>query len=124
MSEPSCVLRAAGARFAAKRYLATSTLEARLIGENAFEYAVSEAAADDRVAIMADAERFLTSPRLVLDRLFAFPGVESVQLVFRVAPSPSGKRAFPLPPRLCGEIARHRLELVIEFDAAKVVRRP
>lgn len=121
MSDASCVLRAAGTRFAAKRYLATSTFVARLIGENAFEFAVSEAKPTDRAAILADAERFLTSPKLSLDRLLAFPGVESVQLVFRVAPSPSGKRAFALPPRLCGELARHRLELVIEFDSAKAI---
>jgi len=121
MSDATCVLRASGPRFAAKRYLATSSLEARLIGDNAFEYPVSEAKADDRATILADVEQFLTSPRLVLDRLFAFPGVQSVQLVFRVAPSPSGKRAFPLPPRICGEIARHKLELVVEFDAGKAI---
>lgn len=121
MSDATCVLRASGARFAAKKYLATSTFVARLVGEHAFEFAVSEAKASDRAAIVADAERFLTSPKLVLDRLFAFPGVERVQLVFRVLPSPSGKRILALPPRLCGEIARHRLELVVEFDAGKAI---
>lgn len=121
MSDATCVLRASGARFAARKYLATSTFVARLIGENAFEFTVSEAPSSDRGAILADAERLLTSPTLVLDRLFAFPGVESVQFVFRVAPSPSGKRAFALPPRVCGEIARHRLELVVEFDSGKAI---
>jgi hypothetical protein len=71
--------------------------------------------------MLADAERFLTSPKLVLDRLFAFPSVERVQLVFRVAPSPSGKRVFALPPRLCGAIERQRLELVVEFDSSKAI---
>jgi hypothetical protein len=121
MSDATCVLRASGTRFAAKKYLATSTFVARLIGENAFEFAVSEAAASDRATILADAERFLTSPKLTLDRLLGFPGVEKVQFVFRVVPSPSGKRAFALPPRVCGELARHRLELVVEFDPGKAI---
>jgi hypothetical protein len=121
MSDATCVLRASGTRFAAKRYLATSSFVARLVGEHAFEFPVSEAPATDRATILADAKRFLTSPKLTLDRLFAFPGVESVQLVFRVAPSPSGKRAFALPPRMCAEIARHQLELVVEFDATKAI---
>lgn len=121
MSDATCVLRASGTRFAAKKYLATSTFVARLIGENAFEFAVSEAAPSDRATILADAERFLTSPKLTLDRLLGFPGVEKVQFVFRVVPSPSGKRAFALPPRMCGELARHRLELVVEFDPGKAI---
>lgn len=108
MHDASCVLRATGRRFAAKRYLATSTLVTALIEEHAFEFVVSEAAADDHDAILADAERFLSSPRLDLTRLFAFPGVERVALVFRVAFT---ERPFEVPARMCAALGERGLAL-------------
>jgi len=114
MSRATCALRASGARFAAKRYLATSSLTAQLDGENAFEFAVSEAPPEAHDQIVADAMRFLTAPHLSLDRLFGFPGVERVQLVFRLGLVAVSERALVLPPQLCAEVARHRLQLVFE----------
>lgn len=113
MPKATCALRASGQRFAAKRYLATSTLAAQLDGDNAFEFAVSEAPPEAQALIVADAMRFLTAPHLKLERLFGFPGVERVQLVFRLGLVADG-RALALPPQLCAELARHRLELCIE----------
>lgn len=114
MPKATCALRASGQRFAAKRYLATSTLVAELDGDNAFEFAVSEAPPEAQALIVADAMRFLTAPHLKLERLFGFPGVERVQLVFRLGLVAGSRRALGLPPQLCAEIARHRLELVVE----------
>lgn len=108
MHQATCVLRASGRRFAAKRYLTTSTLVTALIEEHAFEFVVSEAAADDHDAVLADAERFLTSPRLDLTRLMAFPGVERVALVFRVS---CATQPFAVPARICATLGEHGLAL-------------
>jgi len=110
MSVATCVLRASGRRFAAKRYLATSTLVTVLIEPHAFEFVVCETVADDHDAILADAERFLSSPLLDLTRLFSFPGVERVALVFRVA---CKARSFAVPARLCAALGKHGLALEI-----------
>lgn len=64
MLAPACVLRASGRRFAAKRYLATSTFVPDQVEDNAFECTVSRAAADDHARLIDDLERFLTNPRL------------------------------------------------------------
>ena len=109
LSQATCVLRASGRRFAAQRYLATSTLVPEEVGEHHFEVVVSQAAATDRDRLLADAERFLDSPRLDLSRLFAFPGVERVALVFRCGDQP----AFKLPARMCMALGRHGLELEV-----------
>ena len=111
MSPPTCVLRASGRRFAAKRYLATSTMLPELVADNAFELTVSRAAPDAHATLVDDIERFLTAPHLDLSRLFAFPGVESVALVLRCAPQ--GDSALVLPARVCAALGKHGLELVV-----------
>ena len=114
MPAPACVLRASGRRFAAKRYLATSTFVPDQVEDNAFECTVSRAAADDHARLIDDLERFLTNPRLDLTRLFAFPGVERVALV--LCCGPRAERALVLPARVCSALGRHGLEL--EFATA------
>ncbi len=107
----TCVLRASGRRFAAKRYLATSTFVPELVEDNAFECTVSRAAPDDHALLIDDLERFLTNPRLDLARLFAFPGVERVALVLRC--STGSDRPLVLPARVCTAMGRHGLELEV-----------
>lgn len=111
MPMPTCVLRASGRRFAAKRYLATSTMLPELVEDNAFELTVSRAAPDAHATLVDDLERFLTAPQLDLSRLFAFPGVERVVLVLRCAPQ--GGRPLVLPARVCAAIGKHGLELEV-----------
>ena len=70
---------------------------------------IQNALADLRVEVITD--RATLRPRAAkVAKQIANPGI-----------SPSGKRAFALPPRVCGELARHRLELVVEFDAGKAI---
>jgi hypothetical protein len=111
MPSPTCVLRASGRRFAAKRYLATSTMVPEMVEDNAFELTVSRAAPDAHATLVDDLERFLTAPHLDLTRLFAFPGVERVGLVLRC--SPQGDGALMLPARVCAAIGKHGLELEV-----------
>ena len=106
-----CVLRASGRRFSAKRYLATSTFTAELTGENSFEFAVSHCGPGDPAGQIADAERFLSAKQLNLERLFAFPGVERVALVFHLSGDAIG--TFTLPARLCAALGKHGLELEV-----------
>jgi hypothetical protein len=108
---PTCVLRASGRRFAAKRYLATSTMLPELVEDNAFELTVSRAAPDAHATLVDDLERFLTAPQLDLSRLFAFPGVERVALVLRCGPR--GEGALVLPARVCTALGKHGLELEV-----------
>ena len=110
MSTPTCVLRASGRRFAAKRYLMTSTLVPELVEEKAFELTVSRSG--DRAALLEDLERFLDHPQLDLSRLFAFPGVERVALVLRCGPD--AERPLVLPARVCTALGRHSLELEVQ----------
>lgn len=107
-----CVLCASGRRFSAKRYLATSTLLPEVVAENRFEFVVSRAAEGDEEALLADLERFLTSPRLDLSRLFAFPGVERVAIVLRTAPR--ADQPLVLPPRICVALGKHGLALEVQ----------
>lgn len=109
MPSTTCVLRASGRRFAARRYLATSTLVPELVEDNAFEVTVSRAG--DPAPLIDDIERFLTNPRLDLARLFAFPGVERVALVLRC--STGADRPLVLPARVCTALGRHGLELEV-----------
>ncbi len=111
MAETTCCLRASGRRFAAKRYLATSTFVPEVVAENHFEFSVSTAA--DHALLIKDLERFLNAPQLSLQRLFSFPGVERVTMVVRVAPRADGDRVFVLPARVCAALARHGLELEV-----------
>lgn len=108
---PICVLRASGRRFAAKRYLATSTMLPEHVEEHAFELTISRAAATDLSRLIDDLERFLNKPELDLSRLFAFPGVERVALVLRC--SASTARPLVLPARVCAALGKHRLELEV-----------
>jgi hypothetical protein len=112
MTTPTCVLRASGKRFAAKRYLSTSTMVPELVEEHAFELIVSRAAIADHAALVDDLERFLTAPHLDLSRLFAFPGVERVALVLRCGTQLD--RALVLPARVCTALGRHGLELELQ----------
>ena len=114
MTSPTCVLRASGKRFAAKRYLSTSTMLPELIEEHAFELIVSRAVPTDHAALVDDLERFLTAPHLDLSRLFTFPGVERVTLVLRCGTR--AERALVLPARVCTALGRLGLEL--EFQHA------
>lgn len=109
MASPTCVLRASGRRFAAKRYLATSTMVPQKVEDNAFELTVSDAAAVDHRALVDDLERFLTAPNLDLSRLFAFPGVERVALV--LAHQAQDGKPLVLPARICSALGKHGLEL-------------
>jgi hypothetical protein len=109
MSAPTCVMRASGKRFAAKRYLATSSMVPERVEDNAFELTVSRAAATDHTALVDDMERFLTEPQLDLSRLFAFPGVEHVVLLLRCGPT--AERPLVLPPRICAALGKLGLEL-------------
>ena len=111
MTDPTCVLRASGRRFAAKRYLATSTMLPERVEDNAFELIVSRAAPDAHTTLVNDIERFLTAPQLDLTRLFAFPGVEHVALELRCGPQ--GDSALVLPARVCTALGKHGLELVV-----------
>ena len=112
MTTPTCVLRASGKRFAAKRYLSTSTMVPDRVEDNAFELTVSHAAITDHAALVDDLERFLTAPNLDLSRLFAFPGVQRVVLVLRCGTRLDG--ALVLPARVCTALGRHGLELEIQ----------
>ena len=112
MTTPTCVLRASGKRFAAKRYLSTSTMVPELIEEHAFELTVSRATLADHATLIDDLERFLTAPHLDLSRLFAFPGVERVTLVLRCGTR--AERALVLPARVCSALGRLGLELEMQ----------
>ena len=114
MSDATCVLRASGRRFAAKRYLATSTFVARVVTDNSFDFVVSERGPDDPAGQIADAERFLTNKQLNLSRLLGFPGVERVALVFHVRAV--GATSFVMPARLSAELGRHGLELEVSVS--------
>ncbi len=114
MTKPLCVLRVSGRRFAAKRFLATSTLVPELIEDKAFELVVSRAAADDHDALVDDLERFLNNTDLDLSPLFAFPGVERVALVLRCGPT--AERPLLLPARVCTALGRRGLELELRHD--------
>lgn len=109
MSDPICVLRVSGRRFAAKRFLATSTLLPEKVEDKAFELTVSRAAPDDHDALIDDLERFLTNTELDLTPMFAFPGVERVALVLRCGVTP--EQPLQLPARVCSALGRRGLEL-------------
>ena len=112
MSTPTCVLRASGRRFAAKRYLSTSTMVPERVEEHAFELTVSRAEPADHATLVDDLERFLTAPQLDLSRLFTFPGVEHVALVLRCGSH--AERPLVLPARVCTALGRLGLELEIQ----------
>ena len=65
---PVCVLRASGRRFAAKRYLATSTMLPENVEEHAFELTVSRAAADDQTHPVVDDALDSTQFLILYDR--------------------------------------------------------